>query len=210
TWLHDAARGGYFYTAHDAETLIVRPKSGADGSIPSGSSVAALVLLRLHAITGEESLRSRAEDVLRLYQGAAAENPFGYTTWLEALERWAEGATEVVVVGASDSPDTRALWRAVAARWIPHRTLVHLDPAARRGAPRAPPAGAARPSPPVRPPSPSPPPSPPPGGPGAPLGWSPRPAARPPARGEASPRGTAAPAARAGPPGPPGGPRWTA
>jgi uncharacterized protein YyaL (SSP411 family) len=106
----------------------VRTKSGADGSIPSGSAVAALVLLRLHAITGEEGLRSRAEEVLRLYQGAAVENPFGYTTWLEALERWAEGATEVVVVGASDSPDTRALWRAVAARWIPHRTLVHVEP----------------------------------------------------------------------------------
>jgi uncharacterized protein len=130
TWFHDAAGGGYFYTAHDAETLIVRPKSGADGSIPSGSAVAALVLLRLHAITGEEGLRSRAEEVLRLYQGAAAENPFGYPTWLEALERWAEGATEVVVVGASDSPETRALWRAVAARWIPHRTLVHVEPGA--------------------------------------------------------------------------------
>src|SRR5262249_52518116 len=101
TRFHDAAGGGYFYTAHDAEALIVRTKSGADGSIPSGSAVAALVLLRLHAITGEERLRSRAEEVLRLYQGAAAENPFGYTTWLEALERWTEGATEVVVVGAS-------------------------------------------------------------------------------------------------------------
>src|SRR5262249_55438791 len=132
TRFHDAAGGGYFYTAHDAEALIVRTKSGADGSIPSGSAVAALVLLRLRlqAITGEEGLRSRAEEVLRLYQGAAGDNPFGYTTWLEALERWAEGATEVVVVGASDSPDTRALWRAVAARWIPHRTLVHVEPGA--------------------------------------------------------------------------------
>src|SRR5262249_55964864 len=125
TRFHDAA-GGYFYTAHDAEALIVRTKSGADGSIPSGNAVAALVLLRLQAITGEEGLRSRAEEVLRLYQGAAAENPFGYTTWLEALERWSEGATEVVVVGDSDSPDTRALWRAVATRWIPHRILVHV------------------------------------------------------------------------------------
>ena len=127
---HDDAGGGYFYTAHDAEALIVRTKSGADGSIPSGNAVAAVVLLRLHAITGEDRHRARAEEILRLYQGAAAENPFGYATWLEALERWAEGATEIVIVGAADGPDTQALWRAVAMRWIPHRTLIRLAPGA--------------------------------------------------------------------------------
>jgi uncharacterized protein len=124
---HDDAGGGYFYTSHDAEALIVRTKSGSDGSIPSGNAVAAVALLRLHAITGEERLRTRAEEILRLYQGAAVENPFGYTTWLEALERWAEGATEVVIVGDSNLPATKALWDAVATRWIPHRTLVRVE-----------------------------------------------------------------------------------
>ena len=127
TRFHDDAGGGYFYTSHDAEALIVRTKSGSDGSIPSGNGVAAVALLRLHAITGEERLRTRAEEILRLYQGAAAENPFGYTTWLEALERWAEGSTEVVIVGASDVAATTALWDAVATRWIPHRTLVRVE-----------------------------------------------------------------------------------
>jgi len=125
---HDDAGGGYFYTAHDAEALIVRTKSGADGAIPSGTAVAAITLLRLHAFTGEEHFRARAEEILRLYQGAAAENPFGYSTWLEALERWAEGAIEVVVVGPPDAPDTNTLWRAVATRWIPHRILVRVAP----------------------------------------------------------------------------------
>jgi uncharacterized protein YyaL (SSP411 family) len=127
---HDAAAGGYFFTAHDGEALIVRTKSGADGSIPSGNGVAAVTLLRLHVITGEERLRARAEEILRLYQGAAADNPFGYITWLEALERWAEGATEVVIVGPSDAPATKALWDAVATRWIPHRALVRVEPGA--------------------------------------------------------------------------------
>jgi uncharacterized protein YyaL (SSP411 family) len=105
----------------------VRTKSGADGSIPSGNGVAAVALLRLHALTGEDRLRARAEEILRLYQSAATENPFGYTTWLEALERWSEGSTEVVIIGQRDAPDARALWRATASRWIPHRTLVRVD-----------------------------------------------------------------------------------
>jgi uncharacterized protein len=125
---HDDAGGGYFFTPHDGETLIVRTKSGADGSIPSGNAVAAVTLLRLHALTGEERLRTRAEEILRLYHSAAVENPFGFTTWLEALERWAEGSTEVIIVGPRDAPDTQALWRATAARWIPHRTLVRVEP----------------------------------------------------------------------------------
>src|SRR5262249_8244496 len=50
---HDSGGGGYFYAAHDAEQLIARSKPGSDGSLPSGNSVAALVLLRLHLLTGE-------------------------------------------------------------------------------------------------------------------------------------------------------------
>jgi uncharacterized protein YyaL (SSP411 family) len=127
---HDAEGGGYFFAPHDAEALIVRTKSGTDGSIPSGNAVAAVALLRLHALTGDDRCRARAEEILRLYQAAAAENPFGYTTWLEALERWSVGPTDVVVVGGADAPDTAALWRAAASRWIPHRTLVRVEPGA--------------------------------------------------------------------------------
>ncbi len=127
---HDDAGGGYFFTPHDGEPLIVRTKSGADGAIPSGNAVAATALLRLHALTGDEQLRGRAGEILRLYQAAAAENPFGYTTWLEALERWSEGSTDVIIVGRHDAPETRALWRATASRWLPHRTLVRVEPAA--------------------------------------------------------------------------------
>ncbi len=124
---HDEGEGGYFFAPHDAESLIVRTKSGSDGSVPSGNGVAAVVLLRLHVLTGEERFRARAEEILRLYHAAAAQNPFGFTTWLEALERWSEGATEVVVVGDAAAPDAVALWRVAASRWIPHRTLVRVS-----------------------------------------------------------------------------------
>ena len=138
---HDEVGSGYFFAAHDGETLIVRTKSGTDGSIPSGNGVAALTLLRLHDLTGEERYRERAEEILRLYHPAAIQNPFGYITLLEALERWSEGSTEVVVIG-DPGPDTEALWRVAASRWIRHRTLVRVRPgsigaAGRRARPAA-------------------------------------------------------------------------
>ncbi|TMA38483.1 MAG: thioredoxin domain-containing protein [Deltaproteobacteria bacterium] len=127
---HDATAGGYFFTAADAERLITRQKSGADGSVPSGNGVAAHVLLRLHHLTGEGAYRARAEEILRLYHDEAAKNPFAYASFLQALEFSLEGPAEVVVVGAGDAPDTRALWSAVAAVYLPHRVLISSEPGA--------------------------------------------------------------------------------
>jgi len=123
---HDQA-GAYFFTAHDGERLIARSKSGADGSLPAGNAVAAHVLLRLHHLTGEPCHRTRAEEILRLYHDEAASNPFGYAAYLQALELYTEGPTEVVVVGARGAPDTAALLATVAAAYLPNRVLVRAE-----------------------------------------------------------------------------------
>src|SRR5262245_28462109 len=125
---HDDGGGGYFFTAHDEERLIARPKPGADGSVPSGNGVAAHLLLRLHHLTGEPRYRERAEGILRAFHHQAAENPFAYTTYLQALEFYAEGPSEVVVVGRRGTPEADALWAEVAAAYLPHRVLVAAEP----------------------------------------------------------------------------------
>ena len=125
---HDADGGGYHFAPHDGERLIARSKPGQDGALPSGNAMAALVNLRLHALDGDHGHRERAEEILRLWYEQARRNPFGFATWLEALERWAVGATEVVVVGRRDDEATDALWRVVAERYLPHRTLARVDP----------------------------------------------------------------------------------
>ena len=58
----DKDNGAFFFTAYDGEEQIVRTKELYDGAIPSGNSVAALVLLRLGRITGE----SKYENMLSL------------------------------------------------------------------------------------------------------------------------------------------------
>jgi hypothetical protein len=122
----DAQGGGYFFTAHDEERLIARSKTGADGSLPSGNSVAAHTLLRLHHLTGEAVHRERAEEILRLYHAEASRNPFGYAAYLQALELYLDGPTEVVVVG--DAAGAEPLWSAVAGVYLPHHVLVAAAP----------------------------------------------------------------------------------
>lgn len=55
----DEESGRYFLTSHEAETLIVREKPLYDGAEPSGTSVVAENLVRLHAWTTDEKYQDR-------------------------------------------------------------------------------------------------------------------------------------------------------
>jgi uncharacterized protein YyaL (SSP411 family) len=119
----DEQDGGYYYTPHDGERLLARAKPGSDGSLPSGNGAAAIVLQRLFSVSGVETYRARAEEILRVFHGAARKNPFGYVTCLEALERYTGAGTEIVLVGGTGtSPGD--LEQAIAECYVPHLTIV--------------------------------------------------------------------------------------
>jgi uncharacterized protein len=82
----DPERGGFFSTAADAEALIARRKDLEDSPIPSGSSSAALGLLRLARITGEQSYEDHAVGVLRLVHEIAPRHPTAFGHLLQAMQ----------------------------------------------------------------------------------------------------------------------------
>ncbi len=53
----DPAHGGFFFTSHDHERLIHRPKPGHDNATPSGNGVAAQALIALGPPRGRAALR---------------------------------------------------------------------------------------------------------------------------------------------------------
>jgi uncharacterized protein len=123
----DPERGGYFFTPNDGESLLTRFKPGADGAVPAGNGAVAMLLLRLHALTGDDELRNRAEEVLRLFATSAARNPFGFVSYIEALEVWTNGFTEVVIVGKI-GPERTVLERAAARRFVANGLTMAVDP----------------------------------------------------------------------------------
>ena len=99
----DDERGGLFTTGSDAERLVARNKDLMDNATPSANSLAAVALLRLAALTGEDRYRERAEGILRLTGSLATQHPTAFGHLLAAVDLAARGIDEVVVAG--ERPD---------------------------------------------------------------------------------------------------------
>ncbi len=116
----DPEHGGFFSTPSDHEALIARRKDLEDSPIPSGSSSAALGLLRLAALTGEAEYERHAVGVLRLLHPVAARHPNAFGHLLQAIAFYLAPVREVAVVGEGPSGP---LARAVRASYRPHLVL---------------------------------------------------------------------------------------
>ena len=85
----DKEQGGYFMTASDGEKLIARPKETYDGAIPSGNSVAAMVLQRLASLTGELKWQEAAQRQMQFLTDKISDYPasscFGMLAMMDAL-----------------------------------------------------------------------------------------------------------------------------
>jgi len=119
----DDEQGGVFTTGRDAEALVTRPKDLMDNATPSANSLAAVGLLRLGALTGDERHTEHAAAILRLLAEPATRHPMAFGHLLAALDLWNSGTTEVAVVG--DRPD---LVRLVAERYQPNTVLTWGEP----------------------------------------------------------------------------------
>ena len=122
-------RGGYFFTADDAEALLVRTKQAYDQPNPAGNGTLVEVLARLYYLTGDDGYRARAEDILSAFAGEAQRNLFGLATLLNGAELLAQ-ALQIVVVGAREAADTQALLRVVDAACLPTKILSVVSGAA--------------------------------------------------------------------------------
>ncbi len=111
--------GGFYDTSADHEVLITRPRAAYDSPTPTGTSMAATVLLRMAAYTGETRYRERAEEALASLADVAAAAPVMSGQWLTAALHALEGAVEVAIVGDLGSPAAQRLVAAVRGKFRP-------------------------------------------------------------------------------------------
>ena len=128
----DRAAGGFFFTGRDHERLIHRPKPGHDHATPSGNAMAALVLGRLAAVTGEARYARAAERTLELFFPSMREHPGGYAMMAIALEEHLAQPKILVLRGPHE---TVRAWNRELAREFMSDTVVLPIPGGAAGVP---------------------------------------------------------------------------
>ena len=120
--------GGFFDTSDDHEMLVTRPKDLQDNAVPSGNAMAATVLLKLGAFTGEDSYLTLAELMVGLLQPAMMQAPTAFAQWLCALDFALSNPREIAIVGNIQSADTQALLNIVHDGYRPNQIVAVASP----------------------------------------------------------------------------------
>lgn len=95
----DEKANGYYMTAHDSATLIMRPKETYDGAIPSGNSAAEMALERLASLTGETFFCDAADRQHRFMAGQVKDSPASHCFSLCAMAQALYPHKELVITG---------------------------------------------------------------------------------------------------------------
>src|SRR5262249_760458 len=102
---YDAVSGGFLDSPPGAQSLGVLStprKPFQDSPTPAGNPMAAIALLRLHALTDQTGYRDKAEQTLKLLAGAAGQYGLFAATYAIAAAYFAEPHTQIVIVGEDE------------------------------------------------------------------------------------------------------------
>jgi uncharacterized protein YyaL (SSP411 family) len=117
----DRARGGFYFTAHDHERLIHRPRQGFDQATPAGNAIAAQALGRLGHLTGQARYLEAAARAVRAFAGDFRVQPAAFGAILVALGELLQPPLVLVLRG---TPGAFADWhRALAGAYRPQVIL---------------------------------------------------------------------------------------
>ena len=124
THFWDGEKGGFYFTADDADTILTRKKEIYDGAIPSGNSVAMLNLLRLARLTARPELEEKAAHISRTFSNMVSQSPRAFTQLMIALDFALGPSYEVVIVGDPHAEDTKAMVKTLRKTFVPSKVVL--------------------------------------------------------------------------------------
>ncbi len=124
----DEEHGGFFFTADDAEKLLIREKNIYDGAVPSGNSAMMLNLVRLGRLLASPELEERADRIFRAFAGTVMKMPSVHTLLLLGIDLGIGPSHEIVIVGNTDAEDTQHMLQALRSVFSPNKVVVFRPP----------------------------------------------------------------------------------
>jgi len=123
----DAQRGGYFFTADDAEPLVMRVRYFLDNPTPPANGTMLTVLSRLILFTGDAAIAERARELVGAFGAELPRNFLGMCGYLNGTETYSTGL-QIVIFGTRGEPRTQELIRAVWGKALPSRLVIVVEP----------------------------------------------------------------------------------
>jgi uncharacterized protein YyaL (SSP411 family) len=118
---------GFFDAAEDHATPITRSRDLHDGATPSGNAVAADVLLRLGAMTGNDAWTARATALLQSLANTMRDHPLAAGRYLSALSFYLGPVQELALAGDRESEGLQALLDASYDVYSPNLIVGYVD-----------------------------------------------------------------------------------
>lgn len=123
----DHTDGGFFYTADDHETLLMRPKNYNDGPTPSAISVVTNNLLKLAIILDRKDYRDKAESILKLYAPHFIKAPDQFANLVCALDFYLNANLEIALLTDSAKDDYKPMLFAAHSAYLPYSVYALKD-----------------------------------------------------------------------------------
>jgi uncharacterized protein YyaL (SSP411 family) len=120
----DNKHKGFFLTAENAESVLVRDKPIYDGALPSGNSIAMLDLILLSHITGNSNFEEKAKQITDTFSENISISPSSYTQLLIALDVMIGPLYEMVVVGNQSDKNIKSMLALFRNRFAPNKVLL--------------------------------------------------------------------------------------
>ena len=132
TLFWDRERGGYYSTAGDDPSILLRAREEYDGAEPAPNSVAALNTLRLGAMLDDAELRSRGEATIHAFLPQLERAPGALPQLLVALQFAISKPTQIVLAGSPDAApgdplDVSPLLSEIHANFRPNKVILLAD-----------------------------------------------------------------------------------
>ncbi len=124
-----AEQGGFYLTSHDAEVLPVRSFDGWDGALPSGNAVAAMNMLKLARMSGDNKLEDAANKVFSAFSSLITQVPAGFMHMLSAFNMAIGDGFEIVLAGDKQSKSGQDLLKVLRTSYVPYSIVVWRDEA---------------------------------------------------------------------------------
>ncbi|HBG27185.1 MAG: hypothetical protein A2Y10_07420 [Planctomycetes bacterium GWF2_41_51] len=106
TELFENPQGGFYLTAKDSEQLFIRSTPSYDSPIPSGNSAAAIVMLKLDAITGGRTYTNHIEKLFSVSSAQMTQVPLLMTYMISAFDFYSGPSQKIVIASKSPKDET--------------------------------------------------------------------------------------------------------